>query len=302
MSEIKITDSLLLEELEKRFIEKGKAISELQTITDELKVVNEKLAKSEQLKSNFIANINNEIINPFASVLGLSRSILEVKENDWDRVMYMAKLIFVEAHNLDFQLKNIFSAAEIEAGTVRIQMSNVDVVQVIRGVVEEFNNDLKSKSLNVVFNDETIKNENEIFAFKTDAEKFKLIVSNLISNAIKFSKGADIIISISRIDEKLQVSVQDFGIGISKHNKKLIFDRFTRLDTGINSINRGHGLGLSVIKAFIELFDGHINFESEIGKGSLFTVIIPEPDEDIDIDGFSSEGNEIFFGDEDGIF
>ena len=302
MSEIKITDSLLLEELEKRFKEKGKAINELQSLTDELKVVNEKLAKSEQLKSNFIANINNEIINPFASVLGLSRSILDIKENDWDRVMYMAKLIFVEAHNLDFQLKNIFSAAEIEAGSVHIQVSNVDVVQVIKGVVEEFSNDLKSKSLQIVFNDETTVDDDKVFTFKTDAEKFKLIVSNLLSNAIKFSKGADIVINVKTIEDKLQVSVRDFGIGISKHNKELIFDRFTRLDTGINSVNRGHGLGLSVIKAFIELFEGHINFESELGKGSLFTVTIPEPDKNLDIDGFSSEGNEIFFGDDDGIF
>ena len=99
------------------------------------------------------------------------------------------------------------------------------------------------------------------------------------------------------------ISVRDHGIGISDLNKEIIFDRFARLDTGINSVNRGHGLGLSVVKAYIELFEGDIKIESKLGEGSLFTIIIPEADESCQIDGYSSEGNEIFFGDdEDEIF
>lgn len=296
MSEIKITDKLLLQELEKRFQEKETAIAELEKITNELKEVNAKLTSSEQLKSHFIANINNEIINPFASVLGLSRSILEVKDNDWEKVKYMAKLIFVEAHNLDFQLKNIFAAAEIEAGSVYPQVTRINIINLIEGVVEDFEKDLKSKKLTF----ELVNNtgfQHEDFTFKSDPEKLKLILANLISNAIKFSKGAKIIVTVGLEDTDMIISVKDFGIGISQHNKEIIFDRFTRIDTGINSINRGHGLGLSVVKAFLELFGGDISIESKIGEGSLFTVRIPEPDEVLDVDGFSSEGNEMFFSD-----
>jgi signal transduction histidine kinase len=293
-----ITDEFLLNELRKRFQEKEKAIGELESMTEELKNVNTKLKESEQLKSHFIANINNEIINPFASVLGLSRSILDVKANDWEKVKYMAKLIFVEAHNLDFQLKNIFAAAEIEAGRVYPQISNVNVVQVVRGVVDDFENDLNSKRLTVDIINQTGLADKGTFFFKTDAEKFKLIISNLISNAIKFSKGTTIEVSVSTEEKDLVVAIKDYGIGISDNNKKLIFDRFTRLDAGINSINRGHGLGLSVVKAFIDLFDGDIKIESQLGKGSTFTIVIPEPDGSQHIDGYSSEGNEIFFDDE----
>ncbi len=293
-----ITDEFLLNELRKRFQEKEKAIGELESMTEELKNVNTKLKESEQLKSHFIANINNEIINPFASVLGLSRSILDVKANDWEKVKYMAKLIFVEAHNLDFQLKNIFAAAEIEAGRVYPQISNVNVVQVVRGVVDDFENDLNSKRLTVNIINQTGLADKGTFFFKTDAEKFKLIISNLISNAIKFSKGTTIEVTVATNEKDLIVSIKDYGIGISDNNKKLIFDRFTRLDTGINSINRGHGLGLSVVKAFIDLFEGDIKIESQLGKGSTFTIVIPEPDGSQHIDGYSSEGNEIFFDDE----
>lgn len=296
MSEIKITDKLLLQELEKRFQEKESAIAELEKITNELKEVNAKLTSSEQLKSHFIANINNEIINPFASVLGLSRSILEVKDNDWEKVKYMAKLIFVEAHNLDFQLKNIFAAAEIEAGSVYPQVTRINIINLIEGVVEDFEKDLKSKKLTF----ELVNNtgfQYEDFTFRSDPEKLKLILANLISNAIKFSKGAKIIVTVSLDESDMVISVKDFGIGISQHNKEIIFDRFTRIDTGINSVNRGHGLGLSVVKAFLELFGGDISIESKIGEGSLFTVRIPKPDEELDIDGFSSEENEMFFSD-----
>jgi len=296
MSDIQITDNLLLQELEKRFKEKETAILELERITEELKAVNAKLTASEQLKSHFIANINNEIINPFASVLGLSRSILEVKDNDWEKVKYMAKLIFVEAHNLDFQLKNIFAAAEIEAGNIYPQISRINIINLIEGVVLDFEKDLKSKRLTFELVDNT-GFEKDDFIYKSDPEKLKLILSNLISNAIKFSKGAKIIVTVWLEDGILVISVKDFGIGISQRNKEIIFDRFTRIDTGINSLNRGHGLGLSVVKAFLELFGGDIVIESKVGEGSLFTVKIPEPEDIVDDDGFSIDGGEVFFVD-----
>ncbi len=298
MSELKITDEVLLRELKARFDEKEHAINDLRTLTDELQEVNDKLKASEALKSHFIANINNEIINPFASVLGLSKSILEVKENNWEKVQKLAQLIFVESFQLDFQLKNIFAAAEIEAGHIYPQLSNVDVKQVIQGVIDDFKNDLASKKLFVELTTEFDIPETETFYFKTDSEKLKLIMSNLVSNAIKFSKGTKIEIHIKSSDKILIVSVRDYGIGISEHNRKIIFDRFTRLDSGINSVNRGHGLGLSIVKAFLELFNGNITIDSKKGEGSLFTITINEPENSENVDDFSFEGNEVFFGDD----
>jgi len=98
----------------------------------------------------------------------------------------------------------------------------------------------------------------------------------------------------------LMMSVKDNGIGISKENQKIIFDRFNRLDTGISSINRGHGLGLSVNKAIIDMLNGKIEIESELGKGTRFTVIIPEADSPTE--GFASEANQTFFSNEEETF
>lgn len=298
MSNIKITDELLIEELKIRFEEKKNSLKKLEKLTSELKDVNTKLAESEALKSHFISNITNEIVNPFTSIVILSKNILSVKENDWGRVMKMADLIHTEAFNLDFQLKNIFAAAEIEAGELSLEVSNVTVDTLIEAVMESFTNEADKKKL--IFDFQRIDNKKEELYFKTDSEKLRLILSNLVENAIKFSKKNKIRITRQVNDSVLTITVQDFGIGISENNQKIIFDRFKRLDTGINSINRGHGLGLSINKALLDFLNGEIKIDSKKDSGTIFTINIPELTPDAE--SFSADGSDYIFDSDDEIF
>lgn len=298
--ELIITDDLLLEELKKRINNYKQALTELHELTVQLKEVNKKLAESESLKSHFISNITNEIVNPFSSILGLAKNIITVEEGNSSQIKKMAELIHSEAFNLDFQLKNIFAAAEIEAGEILPQISKVDITQVINGQIEYFQPEICKKKIKILFNNRLPKTETEIFYFKTDAEKITLIISNLLSNAIKYSYESGVIEILLYIENNnLYFCITDNGIGISPQNQKIIFDRFTRIDNGINSLNRGHGLGLSINKAFIELLDGTIEVESQENQGSLFRIVIPESN--IEIDDVATDSNEIFFG-EDEIF
>ncbi|RLD77668.1 MAG: sensor histidine kinase [Bacteroidetes bacterium] len=298
MSEIKLTDEFLIEELKLRFEEKKESLKKLEKLTTELKEVNHKLAESEALKSHFISNITNEIVNPFTSIVILSKNILSIKEGQWERVMKMANLIFTEAFNLDFQLKNIFAAAEIEAGELFLEVSNVTVDTLINAVIDSFITEAKKKR--IVFEFIKIETETEELRFKTDSEKLRLILSNLVENAVKYSKNEKIIIKRKVQDGVLTISVQDFGIGISENNKKVIFDRFKRLDTGINSINRGHGLGLSINKALLDFLSGQIDIESTKNVGSTFTINIPEAVSDAE--SFSADGSDYIFDTDDEIF
>ncbi|HOK50320.1 MAG: HAMP domain-containing sensor histidine kinase [Bacteroidales bacterium] len=296
----RLTDQELIEELQRRFEENRKTIQELKELTEELKIVNKKLEESEALKSHFISNITNEIINPFTSILGLSRSILSVKKENWKKVISMVALIHSEAFNLDFQLRNIFLAAKIEAGEIYPEILNVDLKNLVKSVIDSFRIEAKKKNLTFEFNFEIVPEKGDIFYFKTDPEKVKLAIANLISNAIKFSyENGKIIVRVWKDDEMVHISVQDFGTGISEANQKIIFDRFKRLDSGINSLNRGHGLGLSINKAVIDLLQGKISIKSEINKGATFTISIPEAK--TNIAGFSADGNEFLF-DTDEIF
>lgn len=293
----KFTDEELLLELKNRFDENRKTITELKQLTDELKVVNKKLGESEALKSHFISNITNEIINPFTSILGLSKTILAVKKEDWKKVISMVALIHSEAFNLDFQLRNIFVAAKIEAGEIAPEILSVDLKALVRTLLESFRIEAQKKNLEFEFEFECKPKKGEVFYYKSDPEKIKLILANLLSNAIKFSfDQGKIEVRVWNEQNITHFMVKDHGTGISEENQQVIFDRFKRLDSGINSINRGHGLGLSINKALIDMLSGKIDIQSNLGEGATFIVSIPEAS--ADVAGFSAEGNDFLFDDD----
>lgn len=296
-----LTDDQLLRELEKRFTENKESLVELKKLTSQLKEVNKKLEDSEALKTHFISNITNEIINPFAAILGLSRSILDVKKENWDRVISMVHLIHSEAFNLDFQLKNIFAAAKLEAGEWMPEIMNVDIIQLIENTLDSFKYEAAKRRISLFYDFEISPGIQKSFYFLSDPEKLKIILSNLLSNAVKYSHAeGEVNVKVWLEDDKLCISVTDKGLGVSPENQRIIFDRFKRVDNGINSLNRGHGLGLSVNKAIIDLLQGDIKMESNSGEETVFTVKIP-PGELLNADHTtSSDGNEFLFDSDNG--
>ena len=298
----KISDEQLLQELEKRFTDNKTSLGQLQKLTKQLKEVNKKLEDSEALKTHFISNITNEIINPFAAILGLSRSILDSKKENWDKVIAMVHLIHSEALNLDFQLKNIFSAAKLEAGEWVPEIMNVNINQIIANTLNSFKYEADKKGIELIYDMEVSPGIEKSFYFLTDPEKLRIIMSNLINNAIKYSHADNkVIVKAWLKGNLLCISVTDFGIGVSEKNKQIIFDRFKRIDTGINSINRGHGLGLSVNKAIIDLLNGDIELVSEPDKQTVFTIKLPSGEiANSIIDTSSDDGNEFLFDNDEG--
>ena len=177
----------------------------------------------------------------------------------------------------------------------------VDIKSLIDSVIESYKIETKKKKITIRHNFDIETENGEIFHFKTDPEKLKLMLSNLLSNAVKYSYNSKYIdVHVKLENQKLEISVKDFGAGISEENQNIIFDRFKRLDSGINSINRGHGLGLSVNKALLDLLGGKISVKSQKEKGSTFSILIPENDQETS--GFSGDGNEFLFEDGDESF
>jgi len=296
-----ISDKNLLKELKKRLEERKKLDDEVKSLSKELQVVTHNYKESESMKSHFISNISNEIVNPFTSILGLSKSILSVQKNDWKKVVSMVALIHSEAFNLDFQLRNIFVAAKIEAGEITPNISKVSIRNLILSIIDSFNLVARKMGIEIEFLFNIDFGFGKNFHYKTDNEKLRLIISNLLNNALKYSyKDGKVIIKVWIDDEVLNISIQDFGTGISEKNQQIIFERFKRLDSGINSINRGHGLGLSITKALLDVLNGNIEINSVKGEGSTFTVSIPESKNIVE--GYSGDGNDIFFEGDDEIF
>lgn len=288
----RISDEELLLEIKNRLQDNKKYLEVVETLNTDIKALNKKLEESESLKSHFISNIANEIINPLTSIIGISEAILSIDKENWKKVISMVALIHSEVFSLDFQFRNIFMAAKLEAGQGSPEIFKVDMNNLVESVIESFKIDLKKKklSINYVFNTHN-GNDN---IFRTDPDKLKLVISNLLSNAIKFSFEESVIdITATLGNNNFVISVKDYGIGISSENKKIIFDRFNNIESGINTSNRGHGLGLSINKAIIDMLNGTIQIESEKGKGSCFTCSFPETD--IPAIGYSFNANESYF-------
>ena len=296
------TDIELIEEIKKRFELKDKALYDLRMTTRKLVDVNKKLQESESLRSNFLSNIRNEINNPLTSILGMSDRIASRKDaTGHEECAAMAGIIYTEAFNLDFQLRTIFAAAEIEAGEAFPAISNIDVHNLILGVIDSYRHVADQKQVTVSFDRarESTPLSPPLPFFKTDPEKLQIIVSNLVSNAIKYSpEGSTITVKAGKHEDDLNILIEDSGIGIEEPDQQVIFERFRQLETGTTKSYSGHGLGLSVTKALVELLNGSISVASIKGKGSIFTVRIPESKTETEVDVFSDAGNELIFEDQ----
>lgn len=296
-----LSDKQLLRELRVRLEERKSFEEKYNVLFNEYQLLGKRLKESEALKSHFISNITNEIVNPFSSIIGLSKSILSVEKQDWKKIVSMVALIHSEAFNLDFQLKNIFTAAKIEAGEVQPNISKVNIRSLVQTVIDSFTVVARKMGIEIELDYKIEFGFGKNFYYKTDSEKLKQILTNIVNNAVKYSyKDSKVIVTLWVEDDILNISVQDFGTGISDKNQKIIFERFKRLDTGINSINQGHGLGLSITKSLLDLLNGTINIKSKKGEGTTFTISLPESSAVVndftDDDGgfFVDDGDELF--------
>lgn len=291
-----LSDDDLISELKKRFDHTKQTLYDLKMISKKLESVNKKLQASEQVKSNFVSHMKNEINNPLSCILGLSQQLTS-PGLDKKAVADIAASIFSEAFSLDFQLRNIFVAAELEAGETSLQLSVVDGNALISSAIDSFRHLIREKQLDVRFTPQG--DENGRLLFKIDSEKLELVIVNLISNAIEFNNaGGRIDVRLIIHDGCLRLSVADTGIGLELNQLDLLFDRFTQLESGVRKTHKGHGLGLSITKAVIDMMDGSVSVDSKPGEGCAITLSIPTIETDMDADAFSVDGNEFFFGDD----
>ena len=183
MSEIKnfddVSDAVLLEEVKRRFDQKNSTLDEMAFLTKKLYVLNEKLKEHDSIKGEFLSLIKNVFNNPLSSLLNLSSMMR--KNEDTPKTQTMKLLLDMELHKLDFQLNNIFTAAEIEAGEIANYWSEVNLHLIIDEAKEAFNYLIEDKEL-------TFVSEINVDHFiVSDAKKLHTIFSNLISNACEYS-------------------------------------------------------------------------------------------------------------------
>ena len=225
-----------------------------------------------RMKDEFLSMVSHEFKTPLC-VINAAIQAMEVLCHDelTDKIRdYIDKI----RHNSFRQLRlvnNLLDVARANSGNIKINRNNVDIVLLTRVIAESVKLYAHQKDLIIIF-DSIVKSQ----IVGMDEEKYERILLNLLSNSIKFTKrGKTIRIGLDVEKDRLLLRVQDEGIGISKNKQALIFERFGQVDSTLSRQAEGTGLGLSLVKSMIDALGGEISVESEIGKGSIFTLKLP---------------------------
>ncbi|HEY5525458.1 MAG TPA: HAMP domain-containing sensor histidine kinase, partial [Clostridium sp.] len=242
----------------------------------ELLIANAELIIANKAQGEFLVNISHELKTPLNVIFSTAQlfemyyknGLLDDKK---DSIIKYIESIKQNSYRLSKLINNIVDSSKIEAGFFELSLSNNNIVEVVEDIVMSVTSFTDSKGLSIIFDTDI---EEKIIA--CDPEKIERIVLNLISNAIKFSdNGDEIFIDIKDKNEFIEISVKDNGIGIENKNLSMIFDRFKQVDKSLSRNSEGTGVGLSLVKSIVELHGGSISVESESGKGSTFTVMLP---------------------------
>ena len=226
--------------------------------------------EASMLKSHFISNISHELKTPIIVIMSVIQ-LLQIKNTNH----YSDKNIDIIDKNCKRLLRlinNIIDMEKFDAKEIKLDLKNINIVNLIDDIVDSVEPYAKSKNLNMIFDPYC----EEVY-MAIDGPKIERVILNLLSNAIKFSyPSGTVYINLYKDNENnVVISFKDSGPGISEKNLKSIFDRFTQVDNTMRRNNEGSGIGLSIANSFVTLHKGTIDVKSKENEGSEFIVKIP---------------------------
>lgn len=244
---------------------------EVEAMNAQLRQANERIKEADRLKSEFLANMSHELRTPLNSIMGFAKVILkgidgpitEAQERD-------LTTIYSSGSHLLALINDILDLSKIESGRMDLVMEQVNLGEMIHGVISTAKALVKDKPIHLV--QEVPPDLPPIIADRT---RIRQCLLNLISNAAKFTEKGSITIRASREDGAVLMTVKDTGIGIRPEDQGKIFHEFVQLDSSSTRKEGGTGLGLAITKKCVEMHGGTIWVESAAGQGSAFTLRLP---------------------------
>jgi signal transduction histidine kinase/CheY-like chemotaxis protein len=238
----------------------------------QLKESNARLQEANRHKSVFLASMSHELRTPLNAILGFSELLIDAGDGQYaaaTRKRFLEQIHSSGKHLLGL-INDILDLSKIEAGQMELRLQSIGVAELVRQTLSTIEPLAAQKQIQIEAAD---VDAGEIVA---DAGKLKQMLLNLLSNAVKFSPdGAIVTIRAVRLEKTVEVSVADHGIGIPKQDQERIFHEFQQVDSGVGRQQAGTGLGLTLTRRFANLHGGDVRLESELGRGSVFTITLP---------------------------
>ena len=255
-------------------------VTERQHMIGELEKARSRAEQSDKLKSAFLANMSHEIRTPLNAIVGFS-DLLMVTEDQEEKEEFI-QIINANNELLLKLINDILDLSKIEAGSVELKYEDFDLAVYFNELAASMHHRVVNPQVRLV-----PVNPYETCTVRLDKNRLAQILTNFVTNAIKYTSKGTIEMGYEKIDENIRLYVRDTGIGIPEDKKDKVFHRFEKLD----EFAQGTGLGLSICKAIVEACRGEIGFESEFDKGSLFWAVLPCQFDSVDSEPTSSRRN-----------
>lgn len=232
------------------------------------------LEECSDLKSQFLASISHEFKTPLNIILGIIQILEGSNINDEDFHKLFNKYIRMQKQNsyrLLRLINNFIDITKVENNYTKAKFQNYDIIKVVEDITMSVVEYTKLKDISIIFDTDV---EEKIISF--DADMIERIILNLLSNSIKFTEpGGSIEVNICTRDN-IKISIKDSGIGIPKDKLESIFDRYVQVDNRLRRPLEGSGIGLSLVKSLVELHEGAISIDSELGNGTEVIIVLPD--------------------------
>jgi two-component system phosphate regulon sensor histidine kinase PhoR len=227
--------------------------------------------KVEKMRRDFVANVSHELRTPLSIFRGYLETLIDDPHQPPGELLRILEVMERHSNRLNALVEDVLSLARLESPGMELTLSDVDLPELLHSVMRDWEKRLAAKQLKSHLNF-----PGNLPRLRADETRLQELIYNLLDNAVKYSKpGGTVFLRAEPAGESIRISVADQGIGIPENDLPRIFERFYRADKSRSNEHPGTGLGLSIVKHIAQLHSGSVEAESELGKGTTISVVLP---------------------------